>query len=75
LKQILGEVPRGRVGLVLLVVAVNVGVATCRRAEDIAWNREAIGGVGSWHGGDSPVPVPPWEWTASEWRESCPWMR
>jgi len=79
LRQILRELPRRKVVLVLLVVVVNVGVVTCLWGRRIAairvWNATARV---SELGGDAIRPARCHVQTALEmdrrqWRETFPW--
>ncbi len=85
-RLILRELPRKRVALVLVVVLVDMCVAYYRGLTishqrllaEMAASRARTAAMGGRSGGvifvDMGRPVPPWEWTADEWRESVwPW--
>jgi hypothetical protein len=68
-RTILRELPRRKVALVLLVVVLNLALVLYRGGHDIAEDRDNH----SYHEFSSYPPppwVPPWRWTASEWRET-----
>jgi hypothetical protein len=82
-RHILRELPRKKVALVLLVVVVNasllVWIRGCRigrkRAEESPWTGLVSFRPKGESFGSAEAPfVPPWEWTADEWRETVwPW--
>ncbi len=70
--RLLGEVPRGRVVLVILVVLANLVAVTWHRGCVIA-ERRPFATVSFRARPPRPSFVPPWEWTVDEWRETWGW--
>lgn len=84
LRSILRELPRRKVALVLTLVVVNLVVVTYLRGQAIAIARLKSPGLprgvvvhntaNSEYVVVGETSVPPWKWTADEWRETVwPW--
>jgi hypothetical protein len=75
-RSILRELPRRKVALVLLVVVANLGVVAWLRGRAIALERPIPCGLvtgPTWQPAPKATFVPPWSWTAQEWRETFLW--
>jgi len=69
LTQVLRDLPRKRLAIVGCIVLLNVCLAACWRGSNIAHERARDMGPSACLGGHPHFPVPPWDWTADEWRE------
>jgi hypothetical protein len=73
-RQILRELPRKEVALLLLVVAVNVACVVGWRGCVVEHKRGLSNSLCSWPTCPCIGFVPPWNWTAQDCRETWPWM-
>ncbi len=70
LRQLLRDMPRLAVGLVLFIVFLNLVVFAYSRGETVGEDRFRRSGSLSdlsW--------TPPWQWTAGEWWETVTWKQ
>jgi hypothetical protein len=84
LRLVLRELPKRKCLLVLLIVVVNMGILTYLRGRAISRKRRifpsvvfiVLPGETFEETVDRAYPprfIPPWQWTANEWRETFPW--
>ncbi len=67
------DVPHRRAALVVLIVIGNIATVAWFRSMAV-WRERQRGVVYSLAPGPPERPVPPWEWTADEWRDTVwPW--
>jgi len=71
LRLALHELPKKKLGFVLVVVLLNVSVWTWWRGREVA--RARLEYVVTPLDMEPDTFAPPWSWTAEEWRGAWPW--